>query len=340
MKIQKIIYLPKDYYGYFGWPSIARAKHGLVMVCSGFRHFHTGPFGRVVYMESPNEGKDWSAPTVVMDGPSTDFRDPGVVWFHDHLMITGFSADTKTRCHEYVHLPKRDRALYWRGLIYHEAKKAHPWYSEYGQLRKTWLSSPHGPIVKNDGGMIYMGRCAKGIGVAEFAEDEHSDEWQKLAIVPVPSGDRQEHFQEPHIIQTGEKSFLGVIRYQREKSPLGYESEFSMWATHSNDGGRKWTKPTKMCDGSPPHLMRHSRGTIILTYGQRIRPYGIRVATSDDDGKSWRNEIVLWDKGISTDLGYPCSVELKDGRIQTIFYAALEEHDKCGILGCKWELPA
>ena len=64
---------------YHGWPTLARRRNGeLLLVCSGGRKAHVCPFGRVELMRSGDEGRTWSWPRVVMDGPIDD-RDAGVL---------------------------------------------------------------------------------------------------------------------------------------------------------------------------------------------------------------------------------------------------------------------
>jgi hypothetical protein len=41
---------------------------------------------------------------------------------------------------------------------------------------------------------------------------------------------------------------------------------------------------------------------------------------SRDDGETWDTDNVLLCEEPSSDLGYPASAELKDGRILTVFY--------------------
>ena len=41
---------------------------------------------------------------------------------------------------------------------------------------------------------------------------------------------------------------------------------------------------------------------------------------SRDDGETWDTDNILLDEEPSADLGYPASVELRDGRILTVFY--------------------
>ena len=92
--------------------------------------------------------------------------------------------------------------------------------------------------------------------------------------------------------------------------------------------------------GSPPHLIKHSSGTIICVYSFREKPYGIRVMISQDNGKSWAYNYILRDDGVHPDLGYPSSVELSDGSILTMYYQKLNSADeKCSLLFTRWKLP-
>jgi hypothetical protein len=63
-------------------------------------------------------------------------------------------------------------------------------------------------------------------------------------------------------------------------------------------------------------------GTVVLTYGERNRPYGARALVSYDGGRSWDNDylVILADDAPNWDTGYPSSVVLNDGRILTVFY--------------------
>ncbi len=93
------------------------------------------------------------------------------------------------------------------------------------------------------------------------------------------------------------------------------------WAMRSADGGATWSMPRWLgFKGSPPHLLRHSSGVLVMSYGCRDKRYGERVATSRDDGRSWEGNPVLRNDGPDDDLGYPSTVELADGSLLTVSY--------------------
>ena len=72
--------------------------------------------------------------------------------------------------------------------------------------------------------------------------------------------------------------------------------------------------------GNPPKLSRLADGRIVLVYGARKAPYGIRARTSQDEGKTWGEEKLLRQDGGSRDLGYPRCVALEDGTLVTVYY--------------------
>ena len=64
---------------YHGWPTLARRADGeLLLGFSGGRESHVCPFGRLEWMRSKDDGKNWGWPQVLYDSPIDD-RDVGVV---------------------------------------------------------------------------------------------------------------------------------------------------------------------------------------------------------------------------------------------------------------------
>ncbi|MBT3276258.1 MAG: exo-alpha-sialidase, partial [Spirochaetales bacterium] len=87
---------PGDFFGYFGWPSIARMSDGtLVVAASGLRNAHVCPFGKTILCMSTDNGVSWTPPAVVNDFPVDD-RDAGVCSpAPDTLVVSWFSSDTR-----------------------------------------------------------------------------------------------------------------------------------------------------------------------------------------------------------------------------------------------------
>src|SRR5438094_986007 len=74
------------------------------------------------------------------------------------------------------------------------------------------------------------------------------------------------------------------------------------------------------CSTNPASLIRLADGRVCLTYGYRAAPYGLRARLSHDGGRTWGKEIVLRADGGGRDLGYPRSLQRRDGKIVTVYY--------------------
>ncbi|MGN1075298.1 MAG: sialidase family protein, partial [Eubacteriales bacterium] len=89
--------------------------------------------------------------------------------------------------------------------------------------------------------------------------------------------------------------------------------------------------------GSPPHLLVHSSGAVICTYGRREEPFGERAMISYDEGKTWTRDIELC-PGADFDLGYPATVELADGSLLTVYYQKFPGDSRNSFLYTHWTL--
>jgi len=74
--------------------------------------------------------------------------------------------------------------------------------------------------------------------------------------------------------------------------------------------------------GHPHHALRLADGRVLLVYGYRHAPFGIRarVLNAECTDAAVAKEIVLRDDGGSTDLGYPWLAQLPDGRVLAAYY--------------------
>lgn len=135
--------------------------------------------------------------------------------------------------------------------------------------------------------------------------------WQFEAYVtPEPEGD--DYAIMPSSVRLDGRTILTAVRYRK-----------FIDLYRSRDGGRTWEhagRPAPETGGNPPSLVRLRDKRLALTYGYRLRPYGIRARMSSDNGRTWGGEIVLREDGGNWDLGYPRTVERADGRLVTLYY--------------------
>ena len=331
-----IISNPDSLFGYFAWPTIARLNDGtLACVCSGFRVRHICPFGKAVISYSKDEGETWTPPTPTIDTPLDD-RDGGICVSKDRTIITSFN-NRPDEQQKYLerNISKGDNSTIldlWRGYMknYPENVVENYYGSTYkisydggytfGKLKRSPVTSPHGPFISNDGKIIWVGKLfsnREGDNTIALCELDENEDFQIKTFLP----DLPKKYDgclpcEPHAIQLKDGKIVVAIRLQQN-------DYFTVLLSESYDNGKTFSVPYQILPdraGSPPHLYLHSSGKVILTYGCRHDNYGIRAIISDDGCKTFSKEIKLTENAPSPDLGYPASVERNDGKIITVWY--------------------
>ena len=367
---------------YYGWPSVAKMEDStLIAVASGHRMAHVCPWGRTTLWYSKDQGETWSETVVVNDSPIDD-RDAGVTPLTDEkMLISWFTSDTRTYPHAIEGLNPINRDLSktvinaWTDELVNRHLGA--WVMT-GSLEggfndpvEVGCTAPHGPIRLDDGTLLYFGKAyaagddmsRRWRGVdhpksAEAVNDRHFEQpiiclksvddgenWEAVGCVDDIGGFSNENLHEPHVVQLPGGRLVGVIRTQWSGEHR-FHRPFSMAITHSDDQGSTWT-PLKPMDvsGSPPQLLLHSSGTLILTYGYRAASEGgpdvgsgQRVLLSRDGGLTWSEPVILRDDGPDGDLGYPATCELDDGTLYTVYYQKPMAGAPCAILSTHWKL--
>lgn len=109
---------------------------------------------------------------------------------------------------------------------------------------------------------------------------------------------------------------LCTLRSQRDPRGVMWTEVYA-----SDDGGLTWERLSRVNDfGAPGSLVVLSDGRVVVVYGYRQKPYGIRAVVSEDEGATWGPEIIVRDDGGSWDLGYPNAFEVEPGKVGAIYY--------------------
>ncbi len=356
--------LPRDLFGYFGWPTVCRLDNGaLLAAASGMRFAHVCPFGRSALCHSHDDGKTWTQPRIINDSPLDD-RDTGLTSLGgSQVLMTWFVSDHRERfadpAYPYHGFYKSTLAAISEDV---SARFRGCWVRRSDDAGLTWrdpvrveVSAPHGPIRCANGDLLYLGKAYGFDGVnirterapaAALRSTDQGDTWTRLGDVPLYPGATHDNVHEPHVVELPDGKLIGMLRMQSGRdSATPMEKlgliHFSMAQTESTDGGQTWSVPRPLgFHGSPPHLLRHSSGTLILSYGYRREPYGQRIALSQDHGATWRHDYILRADGPDSDLGYPSTVELGNGELLTVYYQkAAGKTDKPAMLWSRWRLP-
>ena len=352
-----VCHQPDQLFGYYGWPSVCRMEDGtLAVVTSGPRMGHLCFQGKTALFLSRDDGETWMGPTIITDSPLDD-RDAGILPLGGKKLLVMWFTLPGARLPHYQQAidnmtPQQSAAV--KALTMHYTPEIDAqWAGSLTRLSAdggaTWseprfcpLTSPHGPIFLRDGRIMIVGK--------EYPEKEgdgriccavSSDEgaaWDVIGVLPLPESATYANLHEPDVVELPDGRLLAQIRYQH--CPKNHSQEgFTIFQSVSDDGGKTWStmQPLHVC-GSPPHLLLHSSGVLVSTYGRREKPFGLMAMFSRDMGKTWETEYQLDVNPHSGDLGYPASVELPDGSILTVWYEQSQAGKPCGLSWLKWKI--
>lgn len=334
---------PHGLHNYFGWPSIVKMRDGTIVVAaSGFRRGHVCPFGKVCIARSYDEGNTYTRPEIVIDTPLDD-RDAGLLAFgDDSLIVTSFNNTVEFQRSQsgskynnaYLDCVDPSSEAEYLGS---EFIISNDGGITFDKIHKSPVTSPHGPCLLSDGRILWVGRCysdhdsfSDGLQGIRCYEIEPEGKMIYIGSIPDIPGLNS---CEPYAIELADGSLICQFRV---------EPDFTIYQSESFDKGVSWTEPHPVLPphgGAPSHILRHSSGILISVYGYRERPYGVRAMFSFDNGKTWDTDHILYSNSVSSDLGYPMTVELSDGSLLTCFYAKEDkEEGPCVIMQQKWRI--
>lgn len=348
-------------FGYCGWPSVGLLPGGrLAAVFSGNRLKHVCPFGRTVVCYSSDEGKTWTAPSAVIN-TAFDDRDGGIAVKGEQVLVTAFNnnfafqlAEAEHNNDKYTPIIKEYIALNAdadEDFVGSCIAVSEDGGKTFGKPYLVPVTAPHGPIVLSDGRYFYVGRSfsiaekfrTKGRKYDFLPEgiwcmfSANGYDWSEPQPVYTPKEGDYDLYCEPHAIQKNNGEVIVQIRVQNTKGKWG---ALRTYQTESHGGITGWSEPHDLgIMGSPPHLMRHSSGKLVCVTGRREVPYAEQAMISSDDGKTWSAPFAIDDNVATDDMGYPCSVELSDGSILTVYYQKKTAQSKAGIYYTVWKIP-
>jgi len=319
---------------HFGFPGGAQLKNGhLVVVYREGTQHGVEDIGKNCLSRSTDGGQTWLPRITLIDRPGDD-RGPAVFQMSDGTVIA-----TSDGCMAV----SNDLGYTW--------SKPMP----------TPVSSPMGAVEDEDGYIVYGGqshvqksftrighRDANLLACAVYRSKDKARSWEEIGIatytLQMPWPEDFLWQREPSMCVIPNKMYV-MCNCNRMKGD-GF-----VRISRSTDRGKTWGPIIKTpVWGKPAHLLPVRDGRLVMTYGYRRPPWGVRACLSSDLGKTWDkdNEIIIrMDGGTpegqprrvgNTDLGYPVSMQLDDGRIFTVYYFN-KDGSNCFIAATFWELP-
>ena len=348
-KVKDII-IYKDSLFYSAFPSVVKRPDGEILVA--FRRApdrrlfgqqgisHTDPNSYVVMVRS-RDGETWTKePELIFAHPLGGSQDPCLLQLNDGTLIcTSYvwslirpDADSILNRKitlvqgEAKHSPaftfmggylvrSVDGGEKWKGPIYPASVPANIQVNAWGEPLPAYN---RGALYEGKNGRIYWAVAAKDsdspskTSVYLMTSDDKGLSWNYSAPIAV---DKKISFNETSIMGTPKGDLVAFLR------TADMPNEYSCIA-RSTDGGKSFQWQSLGFYGYPLHALKLPDNRVLLTYGYRHKPYGIRARILNPECTDFASapEFVVRDDGGSGDLGYSWSEMLDQNRVLVVYY--------------------
>jgi hypothetical protein len=307
---------------------ILKLKNGNLLAIARGGDASVGERGMVEGLLSPDGGVSWTRPfTVAASGP--DNRNIAAIELRDGtLLVCYMENDT------YVNGRRSAEKAAEKGAalrIVRSTDGGHTWskpqpVDEPGPP----VRAPYGRMVELPDGTILMPVYQGGDPEdSSWVRRSHDGGETWTGITRIASG-----FNETALMRLPSGKLIAMMRVDHRSRPAS-ETKYqdsdtgkwvggrSVWQSDSLDGGYTWSEPKQItgAEEHPADLLLLKSGKILLTYGERMVPRGVRGMISYDEGETWdrKHIITLAADSANNGCGYPSSVQLDDGTICTAF---------------------
>lgn len=342
---------------YAAFPNLARFSDGTV-ICA-FRHAkerqkefgrvtHVDPTAKDVYIVSPDGGKTFDKElNIILDDEMSEqdpclniLRDGRIIvtyfrwqlvpigqgdatWGEAPFQKFGRSLHGKYDCFPYgtAYSISDDNGKTWRHM---PVLKMPELPVAGGALRGNLLELPDGKILMPIYGSCRVGELSTSMLLCSEDHGETFHYYSQMAFDP----DCIKNYLEPSLFRTESGRIVALFRTETDFYKPGVDPESTYLNLHiavSEDDGKTFgpVQEIKSLWGSNPfHALRLNSGRVLVTYGHRRAPFGIRarVCNAELTDLETAEELILRDDAPCGDLGYPHSLQLEDGTILVAYY--------------------
>jgi hypothetical protein len=190
---------------------------------------------------------------------------------------------------------------------------------------------------------VHVPEWLRGYHAFAAASDDDGRTWRASAPMMNDPDRRVAHYDQ-HIARTADGRIVSLAWAHDVVDDVTLPAR----AAWSQDEGATWTPPlTVDLIGGPVPLATLPDGRLFAAYPRRVAPTGIRAALSADNGRTWNDELVIWDESVRRvtgerpaeaatadrpeplwdtmwrwTFGLPGPAVLADGSVGLVFYSA------------------
>ncbi len=342
-KVKDVI-IYRDSLFHAAFPSVIKRRDGDILLA--FRrapdrkalgekqNYHTDPNSYLVAVRS-RDGETWTPdPKLVYAHAFGGSQDPCLLQLRNGTLLCTSYGWALVRDDGLPNLKRpafqiMENFIFLGGYLVRSTDGGHTWqgptYPPHVQAEVNY--DPYGKAVPAyNRGALYEGKDGRLFWVVAASDTRASRKTSTHLLIssdrgitwtyscPVAADDKVA-FNETSVYETPKGDIVAFLR------TAGLDDQACI--ARSTDGGKSFGPWQKMgFQGHPMHGLRLPDKRVLLTYGYRHAPLGIRARILNAECTDFATapEIILRTDGGSTDLGYPWSVQLDKSRVLVSYY--------------------
>jgi len=293
---------------------------------------HTDPNSYLVQVRSSDNARTWSSPKLIFAHPYGGSQDPCLIQLRDGSIVC--SSYGWARVNEKARNSVENNAMagefvFMGGYLVRSEDGGHSWSDMI--LPPPVPGSPTRTVFDTlcpayNRGSMYEAKDGRLLWAVASRGEDGSSRTENHLMTSTDGGKTWKH--ESPIAQDDDVVFNEACIYETPKGDLVTFIRTASFDDHtviarSKNGGKSF-EPWEDAEfqGHPHFPLRLPDDRVLLVYGYRHKPFGIRARILNPECTDFASaqEIVLREDGGSTDLGYPWATIMADGRVLVCYY--------------------
>jgi hypothetical protein len=303
-----------------------------------------------VLTRSKDSGRTWTAPKIFYAHEYGGSQDPCMVQLSDGSIVctsygwAAIPAEAIPKLRQPVSavlgrfvflggwlVRSRDGGATWGPTILPPHVEAETSLDPFGEPIRAYN---RGALTEGRDGRLYWVVAVNPRGKTDvhlLISEDKGETWRYACPV---AQDPKVTFNETSIYETPKGDLVAFMR------TAGFDDHLCI--ARSRDHGKSFEQwEDAGFQGHPAHALRLPDNRVLLVYGYRHKPMGIRARVLDPECTNLARapEIILRDDGAVTDLGYPWSTMIAEKRALVVYYFNRADAGPRSIEGTIIELP-